>query len=352
MKKIHEVMSSITYDKELFDLSSEATRLYGEMSGIIEASTSNDTTRLLLSLIKNEAYKSTQIEGTNVTQSEAFALEGNETKGSEREIYSYRKTIIDGYNLLMNGENFSITYLNKLHKHILDANSHTNKRIGKMRNRQNWIGAKNCTIREATYIPPKPEEVPGLVDELCNFMNNCDGDILLNVAVAHAYFEAIHPYDDGNGRLGRMLIALQAAKEHKKPPILLLSEVIEVYKLNYVNSLNHFSVNGNIMPFIKFFLQATIDQFRNFKIKYHRLSRLKDRLKDELKKEVSTIYADQLVNYIVDEVVFKSKSIAKKLDISKTTGNKYLKIMVEKGYLTKIKSGVYAQMEAFKLFRS
>ena len=161
-----------------------------------------------------------------------------------------------------------------MHKILLDSVRGNNKEPGKVRDVQNWIGPKGCTIEEAIFVPPIPEEVPILLDNLFNYMNDLYVyPLFINMAISHSQFETTHAYRDGNGRLGRALIPIQLAMLTHEEPILFLSEVIELYKPSYHKYLNE-SRNGNMLGFIKFFLQCIIEQCNNYIAKINIIQRI------------------------------------------------------------------------------
>ena len=148
------------------------------------------------------------------------------------------------------------------------------KEPGHIRIIQNWVGPKGCSIDEAIFVPPIPEEVPILLDNLFKYMNDEFIDpLFINLAISHSQFETIHAYRGGNGRLGRALIPIQLAKLTDDEPILFLSEVIELYKPSYQRFLNE-SRKGNMLDFIKFFLQCVIEQCNNYIAKINRIKQI------------------------------------------------------------------------------
>jgi len=172
------------------------------------------------------------------------------------EIKNLKRVIEYSKNYLKVNDEINIKFLNDIHKILLDSVRGHEKEPGKIRNNQNWIRPKWCTIEEAIFVPLIPEEVPILLENLFEYMNNAYIDpLFINLMISHLQFETIHAYKDGNGRLGRALFPIQLALLTEEEPILFLSEIIELYKSSYHKFLNE-SRKGNMIGFIKFFCNA------------------------------------------------------------------------------------------------
>ena len=205
------------------------------------------------SIILSESLKSTQIEGTQISQDDMYYLKYMPKTDDNLEIQNLKKVIDFAKMHLKDNHKIDIKFINDIHKILLNSVRGNEKDPGHIRTTQNWIGPKGCTIEEATFIPPIPEEVPILLNNLFEYMNDAYVDpIFINLAISHSQFETIHAYCDGNGRLGRALIPVQLALLTEEEPILFLSEVIELYKPTYYKLLNE-SRKGNMLGFIKFF---------------------------------------------------------------------------------------------------
>ena len=252
--KANKLPIQYNIDKELLSLISDANEKYGEYKSNLKNS-KFDSKFFLDSIILSESLKSTQIEGTQISQDEIYYLKYMPKTDETIEIQNLKKVIEYSKKFLGDNSKLDIKKLNTMHKMLLDSVRGNNKEPGKIRNVQNWIGPKGCTIEEAIFVPPIPEEVPILLDNLFNYMNDLYIDpLFINMAISHSQFETIHAYRDGNGRLGRALIPIQLSLLTHEEPILFLSEVIELYKPSYHKYLNE-SRNGNMLGFIKFFLQ-------------------------------------------------------------------------------------------------
>lgn len=325
--KVNKLPIEYKLDKELITLISEANLKYGEYKTNLKNS-KFDSRFFLDSIILSESLKSTQIEGTQISQDDMYYLKYMPKTDDNLEIQNLKKVIEYSKEYLKQNNKINIKFLNDIHKILLNSVRGAEKEPGKIRTIQNWIGPKGCSIEDAIFIPPEPEEVPILLDNLFEYMNNAYIDpTFINLAISHSQFETIHPYRDGNGRLGRALIPIQLALLTDNEPILFLSEVIELYKPTYYKLLNE-SRNGNIIGFIKFFLQCIIDQCNNCIAKINRITQIynKDMIKIEALNSPS-IY--KIMPVIMRQIVFTKKEIEEESGVSRNTLTKLLKQLVE-----------------------
>lgn len=304
-------------DKELLNLLSEANLKYGEYKSNLKNS-QFDSSFFLDSVILSESLKSTQIEGTQISQDDMYYLKYMPQTDDNLEIQNLKKVIEYSKKYLKENNKINIKFLNNIHEILLDSVRGNEKNPGKIRNIQNWIGPKGCTIEEAIFIPPIPEDVPILLDNLFEYMNNAYIDpLFINLAISHSQFETIHAYRDGNGRLGRALIPIQLALLTEEEPILFLSEVIELYKPSYHKFLNE-SRKGNLIGFIKFFLQCVIEQCNNYIAKINRIKQIytKDMKTIEILKS-NAVY--RIMPAIMRQIVFTKKEIEEESGVSRNT---------------------------------
>ena len=264
-------------DKELLRLISEANEKYGEYKTYLQ-NLEFDSKYFLDSILLSESLKSTQIEGTQISQDDMYYLKYMPVNDDRLEIQNLKSVIEFANFYIKNNKTIDIKLVNEMHKILLNSVRGSEKTPGKIRTTQNWIGYKGSTINEAIYVPPIPEDVPILLDNLFKYMNDAYIDpLFVNLAISHSQFETIHAYRDGNGRLGRALIPIQLALLTESEPILFLSEIIEIYKPSYHRFLNE-SRKGNMIGFIKFFLQCVIEQCNNYISKIIRIKNIYTKL--------------------------------------------------------------------------
>lgn len=211
-----------------------------------------DQKYFLDSLVLGESIRSSRIEGTQISQDDMYYIDYKESNDSIKEVKNL-KQMLEYANEKLKDKNFSINMINSMHQILLSGVRGEEKSPEKIRDVKNYIGPRGLGKEGATFIPPIPEEVPELLDNLMEYMNNMyDDEPFIKVAISNVQFESIHPYKDGNGRMGRALITLQLSKLKNDDSILFLSEIIELFKANYYNALNGCRI-GNVDGFIRFF---------------------------------------------------------------------------------------------------
>lgn len=318
-------------DKELLILTSEANTKYGEYKAML-STLEFDASYFLDSVILTESYKSTQIEGTQISQDEMFYLKYMEKNDDSREIQNLKKAISYAEKKMDGGISYEL--VNQMHEILLDSVRGAEKTPGKIRTTQNWIGPRGCDIDGATFVPPAPEEVYGLLINLYEYMNNLFIDpFLINIAISHAQFETIHAYKDGNGRLGRALIPVQMAVLDETMPILFMSEIIELYKPSYQRNLMELR-RGNVTGYIKFFLQCVIDQCSSY---IYKINKVKKIYKEDMEtiKAIKGNSVYRIMPAISRQIVFTKKEIVDASGVSVNVVSKIIDQLVELGVLVK-----------------
>lgn len=281
-----------------------------------------------------EAVLSSKIEGTQVTLEEVMVFDAQEKKSEEsekekdfREIYNYRLAIEYGKNLL-GKKPLAENVIKELHKILLSSARGQNKAPGQFRKNQVFIGPYGANIENATFIPPEPQKIPSLFSNLEKYMHSEDEiDPLVQMAISHYQFEAIHPFMDGNGRVGRLLVPLFLyEKKITAYPNIYVSEYLETHRDVYYDLLKGISSKGDWMSWIKFFLDAIYEQT---KITLDRVEKI-EKLYNEMKKQMpnmNSIYANTFLDSIFIKPTFTTKSIKA---ISKISNNQTLYSLIEK----------------------
>lgn len=337
---VKELPIEYLVDKELLKLVAEANLKYGEYKSSLK-NMEFDSKFFLDSIILNESFKSTQIEGTQISQDDMYYLKYMPKTDENLEIQNLKKVIEYAKSYLKNNDEINLKFINNAHKILLNSVRGNEKEPGHIRNIQNWIGPRGCSIDDAIFVPPKPEEVPNLLDNLFKYMNDEFIDpIFVNMAISHSQFETIHAYRDGNGRLGRALISIQLALLTKDEPILFLSEVIELYKPSYQRLLNE-TRKGNILGFIKFFLQCIIEQCENYITK---INKIKQIYNEDMKK-IKTLRGNasyRIMPAMMQQVVFTKKEIENLTGVSRNTVSMLIDKLVKMNIL--VEDSTYAKL--------
>ena len=274
------------------------------------------------------------MEGTRITLEDSLEsrVAENDSKDSN-DLENYMEAMSCGLTYLIRDGKFSEAMILNMHKILLSGNVHkTSENIGHYRTTQNYI--QNESTKEVSYIPPEPARVKKLMDNLISYMN-CPSDkqrIIVNAALIHAQFETIHPFEDGNGRMGRMLIPLFLSF-HKEIDNLnfFLSEGIEREKHRYYKYLNDIRAKGAWNEWIKFFLSIVVVQCKKYIDNICKV----DRLYKETFEKIDKFTSSQLVKKVMDGFfawpVNTTKSLQTETGLSNTTVNRILDKLVENG---------------------
>lgn len=257
-------LSEVNWER-LIPLIAKANRSLAYYDGILQGVVNPDL--LLSPMTTQEAVLSSRIEGTQATLGDVLKFEaGEELIEPERredifEIRNYQRALQVGEQELKTRP-FSLNLLKQLHAVLLDSVRGRNMGRGEFRRFQNWIGAPGTPIEEAEFVPPAPEHLLSHLDNWEEYYHMNRPDALVQLAIIHAQFEIIHPFLDGNGRLGRMLIPLFLfEKEILSRPLFYLSAYLEANRDAYVGQLRLLGQKeGAWNDWISFFLTATSEQ--------------------------------------------------------------------------------------------
>lgn len=214
--------------------------------------------------VRKEAVLSSQIEGTQSSLQDVLAAEARifspESPSDVHEVLNYIGAMNHGLERLKELP-VSVRLIREIHERLLRGVRGNGLALGELRRTQNWIGPGGCTLSEATFVPPPPDVVPQALADLERFIHNNDGlPLLIKIGLAHAQFETIHPFLDGNGRVGRLLIAfllVERAALHK--PVLYLSHYFKGHRQEYYDRLQAVRDSGDWEAWIAFFLRGVID---------------------------------------------------------------------------------------------
>jgi len=282
-----------------------------------------DPTLIRRTFITQEAVMSSKIEGTQATFEEILELDAEEPNSEEneklrdyREISNYRSAITKGKELLKD-KPLSENVIKMLHKMLLSSVRGKNKTPGEFRRHQVLIGPAGATIEEASYVPPVHTEIPKLFSDLINYIqNDSQPDRLVQAAIAHYQFEAIHPFADGNGRVGRLMIPLYLYEKGMTTyPNLYISEFLETHRRDYYEHLNRVSEEGDWIGWITFFLRAVREQSNLSKRRVEKVSKLYKELHERL-PEFNSIYASVFLDALFSQPIFTPKAIGRTAGIT------------------------------------
>jgi Fic family protein len=310
----------IDYSKAISEIA-EANRVLGALDGIL---TNIPNQGLLISpLLTKEAVASSKIEGTQATIEEVYKYEaeGKSTEADSKEkdikeVINYRNAIHHAVNLLEKrpiGENF----IKQLHSILLDSVRGENKDRGQFRKIPVFIGKPGATIENAIYIPPACSELQNLISNWEKYVNSRDEpDILVQTAIAHYQFEAIHPFLDGNGRIGRLLIPIILYERGLLSyPLLYVSEYFERDREEYYGFLRLVDTENDWDSWIKYFLASLKVQALDTMKKVMKMLELYQSIKDKL-SVFNSQYAINLLDIIFENPFTTFRSIKSKIETS------------------------------------
>ncbi|MCL4498477.1 MAG: Fic family protein [Deltaproteobacteria bacterium] len=294
--------------------------------------------------IYKEATSSNRIEGTQTNISEALQkIEyiDPEKRNDWQEIQNYIEAMNDSIKSLSKLP-LSNRLLKNAHSILLQGVRGKHKQPGEFRKSQNWIGG--ASLSDAVFIPPHYEYLPELMSDFEKFVNDETNPLphLIRIGIAHYQFETIHPFLDGNGRLGRLLITLYLV--HKKllsKPVLYLSAFFEKNKLLYYDNLTNVRLNNNLTQWLKFFLEGFRQTAENSIITFKGIIKLRHEVENvailTLGKRVKL--AQGFLNYLYGNPIVRSGDVAKQLSINPSTALRLIDDFVKLGILKDLTGG-------------
>lgn len=303
----HPLPPALPFDAELVRTLSEADRALGELSGL--ARTMANPRLFVRPFIHREAVLSSRIEGTQADIVDLYAYEAGQLplpgakpsppESDVREVLNYVRALEYGLERLSTLP-VSLRLLRELHERLMEGVRGGQAAPGEFRRSQNWIGRPGCTLNEATYVPPAVPETHEALDAFEKYLH-VENELppLVRLALIHYQFEAIHPFLDGNGRIGRLLISLLLVSWNLLPlPVLYLSAFFERRRQDYYDLLLAVSERGTWREWVLFFLRGVAEQSRDA---ITRAKRLQD-LQSEWRERLTQARASALLLRLADSL--------------------------------------------------
>lgn len=300
-----------------------------------------------------EATKSSQIEGTQ-TEIEEALLRDVEIQPEKRDDWKEVQNYIEAMNnsiFKLKTLPVSTRLLKETHKILMQGVRGENKTPGEFRKSQNWIGG--ATINDAVFIPPPHTLVDELMGDLENFLHNdyINVPTLIKAAIGHYQFETIHPFLDGNGRMGRMLITLQLVSSGVlAKPTLYLSDYFEKHRTIYYDNLNTVRIKNDLAQWIKFFLVAVTETSKRGIETFQHILKLKEKIESEkivtLGKKITN--AKLLMNMLYSNPVINSSYVIERLKVTPATANSLIEDFIKLGILEEITGRKRYRIFSFK----
>lgn len=348
---------NIEIDAEMRQLLIDAHKDLALLNGLSDRIPNKD---LFISMyVRKEALVSSQIEGTQCTLEDVLNPEIDENVNADvSDVVNYVRAV-----------NFAIERMEELplcnrliremHAVLMNSVRGGDKTPGEFRVSQNWIGGAGSTLKNARYIPPNPQDMVECMSAFERFMNDDDGmDSLIKAALLHYQFETIHPFLDGNGRVGRLLITLFLMGENViSSPVLYLSCYLKLNRIEYYDRMSEIRKAGNYEQWVKFFLRGIAETAADATDTIDRLNALHQKNKAKL-ADVPTRSRQNIMNlfaYIERNPIIETVKTAAALGLSRNGTAKYIAMLCDKGilnYFTKSgKALVFAYEEYLDILR-
>lgn len=332
------------------DLPASTVRLLGEAEGALGRLAGvgrllPNPDLLIRPYLLREALSSTRIEGTQASMVEVFEADaaGEAPNADVEEVVNYVAAMRWGLERL-DELPLSTRLLCEMHRRLMAGVRGRELAPGELRTSQNWIGAPGSTIETAQFVPPPPAELSALLADWERFAHEQpELPLLVQNALLHSQFETIHPFLDGNGRLGRLLLVFfLIARGRLTVPLLYLSAYLERQRQDYYDALQAIRESGDPTPWIDLFLTAVETQADDAVQRAQRIVALRESYLQEA-ATMGTPNALTLVDLICENPVLTTRSIEDRLDVSRPTALRLLRRMEEQGVLTETDSGARGQ---------
>jgi len=336
-------------DTKLDKLLAEANRQIGELNAYSLLIPNVD---LYIKMhVKIEANKSSRIEGTRTTVEEDL-LDITDINPEKRddweEVQNYVKATNYGVERIRNGFPVCNRLIREIHGILMDGVRGEHKTPGKFRKSQNWIGGSMPS--KAIYVPPPHTEVADCLSDFEKFINNEEIDTpdLIKIAILHYQFESIHPFLDGNGRIGRLLIPLYIqSKGMLEKSCLYISDYIERNKDTYYDMLTRVRTHNDMISWIKFFLEAVIETSKTAKEKFRKVVELTMEMdKAIMELPVKPENAKKVIDLLYDEPAINRKKLCELTGIKEGTIKNIINSLLEKNII--VETTGYNRNQIFK----
>ena len=310
-----------------------ASRAIATLSGVGE--TIQNPHLIVGPLLRREAVLSSRIEGTRASLTDVFSYEvGNaqSASGDVREVVNYVLALEHGIDNL-DTLPISLRPINEMHEQLLDGVRGGFLRTGKFRQDQVWIGFPGSTIRDAIFVPPPPDRLMDLFSDWERFMNEpSEMPPLVRCALMHYQIEAIHPFEDGNGRIGRLLITLfLIASGVLRTPLLYLSAYFERDRRSYYDELLAVSVGCDWERWLQYFLMGVLIESRDALERIRRIRSLQDRYREVLEQRGASISALHLIEVMFAQPIITIRAASESLGMSISGARGVLNQLVSAG---------------------
>jgi Fic family protein len=333
--------AEIKMDQEMWSLLSNADRALGRLDGSTDALPNPDL--FVFMYVRKEAVLSSQIEGTqasliDVLEFEAQTLESDHPQ-DVAEVVNYIAAINHGLARLKELP-VSLRLIKEIHEKLLQGVRGAERTPGEFRRSQNWIGPQGCSLKNASYVPPPPHEMLKALANLEEFLHDpAPLPALIKIGLAHAQFETIHPFLDGNGRAGRLLITFLLCEQNiLQRPLLYISYFFKKHRAEYYDRLQAVRDSGDWEGWLKFFLRAVYEAAQQASATARNIVNMKEEhrllLLNKLKRRSGNALA--LLESLYFKPIFTVDHVQKVVAISYANANTLVKDLCDLGILEEI----------------
>jgi Fic family protein len=331
---------------------SEADRALGELAGVGRSLSNPDL--LIGPFIRREAVLSSRIEGTQTDLPHLYAYEGGQLplpglapappEADVREVLNYVHALEYGLERVKTLP-LSLRLLREMHERLLQGVRGERGTPGEFRTTQNWIGRPGCLLNDATFVPPPPDELMPALDALEKYLHAEDEHPpLVRLAFIHYQFEAIHPFLDGNGRIGRLLLSLLFVHWNLLPlSLLYLSAFFERRREDYYRLLLEVSASGTWSEWVHFFLDGAAQQAREAVMTIKRLQELQAKWREKLARKRAAANLLRLVDLLFETPFVTIPHVAKKIEVTYAAARNLVRQLVEKNVLIQMEDKTYGK---------
>jgi Fic family protein len=328
--------------EKLINKVSAASAELAYYNGILESMINPEI--FLSPLETKEAVFSSRIEGTITTMDEILKFEvdlkpeDTAKRNDIIEVLNYRKAMLNARDWLQREMPFNRTLICAIQKDLMKGVRGKDKRPGEIRREQVWIGPKKSKIEQASFIPPEPLGLDIWLDNLVDYLKGDIPETLIQTAIMHAQFEIIHPFMDGNGRTGRILIPLFLwCKKRLKSPMFYISEYFEGFREEYIGNLLIISQKRDWEQWISFFLDAVTFQAKRNAEKASQILQLYAEMKNLVTSVSKSPYVIRVLDTLFNMPIFRSSDFVIKSGLNQQTIYRMITRLKGEGILTTIK---------------
>lgn len=333
-------------DNELINALSEASGSLGELRGV--GRNIQNPAILISPFVRREAVLSSRIEGTQAEIEDVYAIEAGqllmpgmeseERRSDAQEVYNYVRALNYGLERLASLP-MSLRLIRELHEILMEGVRGEQSVPGEFRESQNWIGPPNCEIKDARFVPPPVPDMRKSLEQFEKYLHNDNGyPELIRLAFSHYQFETIHPFRDGNGRVGRLLISLLLAEWELLPyPLLYLSAFFERRKQEYMDLLFAVSTRGTWREWVLFFLRGVQEQSEDAIQKAKQLQDLQTEWRRLIQEqERAPGWWVSLVDLLFERPIADAETIARDFEVTPPTARSAISRLESLGILREV----------------